>query len=208
MAERDSGLRVAVVPLIEAALSESPVYWLSWYEQWTAASKKLQFLSSSLTIYKGAQDKPKLQLLRAEWAGVQRIERQTDIFQGNGAAHPHWHFDAPREYPEDQDSQFGQESEAIRGAVVEEYRDYGDSQAEEEVASLFGHPAAQSPEKSAHKWSSIHLPVAARWCDEVWPGPEGPHHVHASGPKDPESLRNWLSSCTRYVQAEINKIES
>ena len=214
-AERDTGLRVPIVPLIESLPQESPVYWMSWFEQWSpeekSNSKKLQFRSSSITFYKGERETPKLQLLRAEWSGVQKIEKNTDVFQGNGAAHPHWHFDALRGHLDDigrQLESLERAPEATRGSIVEEFRDFGDAEAEQDVATLFLPRTVQLPSQKELNWTAIHLAAAARWSDEAWHGPEGPHHMHARGPDDPEALRHWLSSCVRYVQAEINKTES
>lgn len=214
-AERDNGLRVPIVPLIQSLPDESPVYWVSWFEQWSpeekANSRNLQFRSSSITFYRGAQDSPKLQLLRAEWTGVQKIEKSTDIFQGSGAAHPHWHFDALHGYLDDVARQIdavGGLSDAIQGEAVEEFREFGDEQAEREVAAIFLPRTVQLPSQSELSWSAIHLAAAARWSEEAWPGPDGPHDVHARGPESLEALRRWIYSCVRYVQAEINKAEA
>jgi hypothetical protein len=208
---RDTGLRIPIVPLIESASSESPTYWMSWYEQWSpeirASSNKLRFHSSSITIFKGVQDAPKLQLFRAEWSGVQKVEKQKDIFQGNGAAHPHWHFDALRSYLENTGRQLAraeQHPENARVAAADEVRDFGDVPLEQEVASSF-RPVDYSPSANELDWTAIHLANDARWSEQAWPGPEGPHDVHARGPESPDALRRWLSSCVRYVQAEINK---
>jgi hypothetical protein len=55
-------------------------------------------------------------------------------------------------------------------------------------------------------WTGIHLAAAARWYEQEWIGPEGPQESHATGPNQTEALQRWLSSCVRYVQAEINKL--
>jgi hypothetical protein len=197
VANGHTGIRIPIVPLVAAADDESPFYWMSWYEQWRPderlTSKKLQFSSSSVVIYKGLQDVPKMQLFRAEWAGVQRVENGRDIFLGSGAAHPHWHFDAYQSYAE----HLAQSVESRAPAEEQGYVEFGDNQIKDYAVRL--------PDPSELNWTGIHLAISARWSEKAWPGPEGPHDVHASGPESPEALRRWLTSCVRYVQAEINK---
>ncbi|PTE12417.1 hypothetical protein C9427_00170 [Mesorhizobium helmanticense] len=152
---------------------------------------------------------PKRQLFRAEWAGVQRVEKQVDMFPGNGAAHPHWHVDAIRGYVDgikQQLEELRQDAELNRELVLGRVRDFGDGEAERDVAGLFSAPQLQLPTNGEMSWTGVHLAADARWSEQPWPGPAGPHDVHAKGPKDLDALRCWLVSCVRYIQAEINKV--
>jgi hypothetical protein len=211
-AERQNGMRVPVVPLIAALPGESPVYWISWYEVWVPErrlrSPGLQFQASAVTVYYGVSGESKRQLFRAEWAGVQTVEQQVDVFQGGGAAHPHWHVDAIRDYIQGiklELERLTQEAVLNRELALDRVRDFGDDRAERDVAGLFLAPQLRLPTEIEMSWTGIHLAAEARWSEQLWPGPEGPHDVHAKGPKDLGAIRWWLTSCVRYIQFEINK---
>lgn len=211
-ASRDNGVVISIVPLIAAARDESPLYWIGWYEEWVPerriTSRWLQFLSSAITIYYGESGRSKRQLLRAEWAGVRSVEKQREIFPGRGAAHPHWHVDALRSYLNDIGQQIessNREAELNRELAADRVREFG-GEAEQDVAQLFTPPSIRLPEEADLRWATIHLAANARWAETPWPGPEGPHDMHAAGPENEQALRRWLVSCVRYIQAEINKV--
>jgi hypothetical protein len=203
-----------LVPLIDAVPNESPVYWINWYEEWapqrTAASRFLRFHTSAITVFYGVSDAPKHQLLRAEWAGVEAVKDGIDVFQGKGAAHPHWHIDAVRSYITDfrrHLEDLSRDIELRRNLAIDRIREFGDEDAEQDVSQLLVSKPLSLPPERELIWTAAHLALSARWSEQSWPGVEGPHSSHACGPTDLPNIRNWLTSCVRYIQAENNKAE-
>jgi hypothetical protein len=211
IAERYGGRTVPVVPLLSDQTDEQPWFWLGWYEQWGVPSrgrvrKRLQFGSSAVTVYVGLRGSEKRQLLRAEWAGPTEESDDRFVFQSDGAGHPHWHVDGIRGYLEDVLRSWDRlvdERKAARDLARDRVRDFGDEQAEEDIANLFEIPAISLPTANDLAWTEIHLAACARWAERPWPGPSGPHDMHASNPENCEQVRDWLLSCVRYLQAEI-----
>ena len=188
---RIGGTQVTVVPLVQTTESDPPLHWLSWFEEWTepktrAGRRQLQFGSSSITVYYGKQSNPKRQLLRAEWTGALREEHGQEVFQAPGAAHPHWHVDGVRAY-------FSEHEQSLLDPIVSEGA----------VSEIPREPTFVIPDRAELCWTGVHLATHAQWPDNPWPGPAGPHDMHAAGPSDLLPLRNWLISCTRYLQAQI-----
>jgi hypothetical protein len=211
---RSDGIAVPIVPLIAVMPDESPIYWMGWYEEWrpqrTTTSRRLRFHTTAITVYYGESEASKYQLIRAEWAGVENVdENQIDILQGRGAAHPHWHIDAIRSYVTGLKQcieELSRDADLRRDLAVDRVRVFGDKGAEKDVAGLFTLPSLALPSDRELNWTGIHLAANARWSDREWPGPDGPHDMHASGPVDLPDIRRWLTSCVRYIQAEINKV--
>lgn len=199
-AESETALRhndrpVPVVPFLTGLRSGSQTYWLAWHETWrtpqqTSKTRKnnLQFRSSSLTVYVGEVGSAKTQALRAEWAGAEvQSGTNTVVFQGSGAAHPHWHL-AGLYDPASLDMGAPQPIDDLGGQV--------------EISETFAalDPRLQSLEPA---WAGVHLAASAKWAEAEWPGPDGPHDMHAHAPGNCDQIRTWIVSCTRYLQAEL-----
>jgi hypothetical protein len=149
----------------------------------------------------------KRQLLRAEWAGPERIVDGCYRFQTHGSAHPHWHVDGIRGYLDDVSRSWDHlmtERDAARDLALDRIRDFGDDHAPEDIAGLFILPTIPLPGPSELAWTEIHLAACARWAEQPWPGPDGPHDMHANNPESCQQVRLWLTSCIRYLQAEID----
>jgi hypothetical protein len=205
---RFGGTIVPIVPLIETTPDEMPYYWIGWHEEWDTAGRRWKFHSSALTVFYGPPKADKRQLIRAEWAGVTEVKDDLDVLPGEGAAHPHWHIDALRGYFSDlrrQTDEWCEEQEFRRELkAISDFVDVPDA-ADAATSIGVGFPELQFPTDQEMGWMGIHLAANARWCDELWPGPAGPHTVHAAGPRNLESIRRWLTSCVRYLQAQIQE---
>jgi hypothetical protein len=204
---RLGGLMVPVVPFLQTTPDDPVHHWLGWHEEWGAPERGrtgrfMQFRSSALTVYFGNSDAPKRQLLRAEWAGVLREENEKDIFQSPGSAHPHWHVDGIRDYFDDLRRQLSDRQisdDLTEGEAQEFIGDETEQDGSNPVAALL----VDLPTKDELCWTRIHLATHARWATQPWPGPAGPNDTHAAGPTDLPALRSWLTSCVRYLQAQI-----
>ena len=211
IAQRYGGNDVPVVLLRSDQSDGEPRFWLGWHEEWQPPNgprvgKRLQFGSSAITIYLGREGRIKRQLLRAEWAGPYEINDGRYIFQAHGSAHPHWHVDGIRGYLTDVSRSWDRlisERDAARDLAVDRVRDFGDEHAERDIAGLFAMPTISLPGPSDLAWTEIHLAACALWAEDPWPGPSGPHNMHARNPESCQQVRLWLTSCVRYLQAEI-----
>ncbi|MGO8869200.1 MAG: hypothetical protein ACLQME_22145 [Alphaproteobacteria bacterium] len=205
-AARLGGTRVHVVPLLQTTPDNPPMHWLSWHEEWCTPVKgrrrHLQFGASDLTVYYGKPESPKRQLLRAEWAGVLREEGGKDIFQAPGAAHPHWHVDGIRTYFNELEQNRQTKIDALVAETVKEFDGDEDQRGAIEPFSDF---LPTVPDRDELCWTGVHLAAHAKWAEKSWPGPAGPHDMHAAGPIDLPPLRRWLTSCARYLQAQIQE---
>jgi hypothetical protein len=211
VAERFGGTVVPVVLFLSDHANEQPWFWLGWHEEWgipssSRSGKRLQFRSSAVTVYLGIRGNAKRQLLRAEWAGAEELIDGRYVFPASGSAHPHWHVDGIRGYLNDVSRSWDRlisERNAARDLAVDRVREFGDEHAQQDIAGLFTLPPVSLPGPSDLAWTEIHLAACARWAEQPWPGPGGPHDTHASNPENCQQLRLWLTSCVRYLQAEI-----
>lgn len=198
-AVRIGGTQVLVVPFLPTLRQEEPQYWLGWHEEWEqprqkSPTKSIQFRSSAITIYYGQVGMAKRQLLRAEWAGAESYDANENrhVFQADGAAHPHWHLDGIRSYYDD----IGQQ-------MATTLTGFDSDQAE--FADLISLSAFKTPTKAELAWTGIHLAAAVKWAVSPWPGPAGPHEMHAASPTDCAEIRCWLASCARYLQVQFQQ---
>lgn len=212
VARRESGEEVLVIPLLEVDSQLEESYWVSWREEWCYETgdkrkKLLRFRMSALTVYFGPPQGLKKQLLRAEWAGPDRFDIQSNrlVFQADGAGHPHWQVDAPRIYTKDfaTDVERWNADQALRQELAGDRAvEFG---AEDPVANLFEPASFSIPSEPDLLWSTIHLASRADWARSPWPGPEGPHEIHATAPENPAQIRNWVVSAFWYLRAEIER---
>ena len=205
-ADRIGGTKVPVVPLVQTTPDDTPLHWLGWYEEWGTPVRRsrhqLQFCASAITVYYGKPESQKRQLLRAEWTGVLREEAGKDIFQSPGAAHPHWHVDGIRSYFNEFKDRLDRPAQ-VDALAVEQVREFGADKNQQHGAEPFMESPLAFPSRSELSWTGIHLAAHARWSEQPWPGPAGPHDTHAAGPTDLPPLRQWLKSCAYYLQAQI-----
>jgi hypothetical protein len=214
VALREGGLAVPVVPLLHSTSDDSIDYWLGWHEQWrvptSGSTRRLQFKFSAVTVYWGPKGVSKRQLIRAEWAGADGYDqtRERDVFPADGSAHPHWHIDGFRTQLEELRRQIDEvvnEHELKRELAEEQIREFGERESESAIVSLFDLPSIRLPSNSELAWTRIHLATNASWSSNLWSGPDGPHDTHAQNPNSVAEIRNWLMSCVRYLQSQIEK---
>jgi hypothetical protein len=199
VAVRLGGTQVLVVPFLPNLREEEPQYWLGWHEEWEqprqrSPARTIQFRSTAITIYYGQVGAAKRQLLRAEWAGAESydVTERRHVFQADGAGHPHWHVDGIRSYYDD----IGQQ---IETALM------GFDSDQPELCGLISLSTFETPTKAELAWTGIHLAAAVRWAVTPWPGPTGPHEMHAASPTDCAEIRCWLASCARYLQVQFQQ---
>ena len=189
VAIRLDGSEVHLVPLLET-VTEPPNVWINWHEAWRSPQmgprqRRRQFHSSSVTVYIGAASETKLQVLRAEWAGAEVDEQNQNnfVFQGNGAAHPHWHLDGISRMHDVYTkhwSRISQDFMARRDLARE-------VNVSDEALQLFD--ISDVPSLS----------------EDQWLGPSGPSDMHAENPGSCINVRRWLVSCVHYLQTEIQE---
>ena len=209
---RYAGGRVPIVPFLDVPTGQPSTYWIAWHEGWRlpqarSRSKSRQFRSSSITIYSGLPGCAKTQVLRAEWAGAEAVSvgSKTKIrFQGNGAAHPHWHL-------------AGLDRATVETGGLAQF-DAADT--ETTALAAFAEAVASADPNSdrithagsadlprladiAPAWARIHLAASARWAQEEWNGPGSADTMHAFNPADCGEIRSWIVSCVRYLQSEL-----
>ncbi|MDP2779279.1 hypothetical protein [Devosia sp.] len=205
---RYDGQRVHLVPFLDVVSDQPQNYWLAWYESWKdpqsgQGKSRRQFHSSSITVYAGSPGSNKYQVLRAEWAGGEVVGNGKDqkvVFQGKGAAHPHWHLSgletlgtAPLQLVDDVVADSDDELAMLA-------RELG---AEDELLGTIAFPSQSRLERIDPAWASIHLATSARWAQKEWTGQDGPHDMHATDPESCGEIRSWLISCVRYLQSEL-----
>jgi hypothetical protein len=199
-ADRVRGGSVSVVPLIH----NDPLqlrFWLNLNQEWREASRnKLSYHTTGLTVFLGeAGKRDKLQLFRAEWAGVRTQSSGIFAFEAPGAGHPHWQFDV-------------YESRAVE--VEDERRRVEElARALEDIAQVadFSNTvvAELSPENIVdrnlymRRLSRTHFASCANWSKFPWNGDEFQTKAHAQGPADVSEIQNWIISTVVYLGREL-----
>ena len=82
--DRARGGRAPVIPLFPPQDFDTPTIWLSWYERWQTDGEAT-IKNASATFYWGISNRPRKQLLRAEWDALDTLP--------NSAGQPHWQVD-------------------------------------------------------------------------------------------------------------------
>lgn len=198
------GLPTPVVPMLEATPDSPSRFWLAWHEGWRApqpmtgrrAPRKgsIQFRTSSVSVYVGDPGAPKRQVIRGEWAGAE-VSSATGrpAFQGNGAAHPHWHYAGL-----DADDKDGGGLSALAASTFGAEAGVVDFEPDAPAPQV-----ARAARGSDAAWAGVHLAASARWAQLEWLGPRGPDAAHAFDPADCAEIRRWIVSCVRYLQSEL-----
>ena len=143
----------------------------------------------------------KLQLFRAEWAGLRTQSAGVFIFEAQGAGHPHWQFDV---------------YETRAGAVEQErQRVHELAKALDEITSVedFGEivVAELAPERVLSQnrcmqhLSRAHFASCAAWSKFPWTGDANETRTHAQGPASVKEIENWVSSTLIYIGQELNR---
>ncbi len=178
---RQRGGNVPIVPLFETDSNEFN-YWLSLHQEWvdspTLKSKGLAYNTTSLTVFFGSsQSVDKVQLFRAEWAGVRLKGDKTLGFEAQGAGHPHWQCDAYQR----QAIQLEAERKRL-GELANTLQDLYDEQdfAESVTAELM---PGEIAELSAclDRLTRIHFASLANWPITRWDGDNTNVAAHARG---------------------------
>ena len=209
---RYSGGSAPIVPLLDVPTGRPSLYWMAWHEGWRppqvgSRRKTRQFCSSSVAIYFGLSGFTKTQVLRAEWAGAEMVTVGTKIeirFQGNGAAHPHWHLAGLERFDHEAGglAQFDAMEPAHTGLAA--FTDVIDAIGPaSDRTTDFSEVDPVSSTEIASAWARVHLATSARWAQEEWGGPGNSDATHASSPAHCREIRSWIVSCVRYLQSEL-----
>jgi hypothetical protein len=205
VAERERGGTVPVVPLIRPE-PRQPGFWLSWAEVWVEAeSKTYAYRTSGLTVFMGETEDPrKLQLFRAEWAGVLDVIDGAPHYEAQGAGHPHWQFDAATSFARRQEEAAEREHLAALVREVVPLEDFNEDllTAFELSASAAGTAA---PRPAELRWARMHFASLAEWQAKPWDGNPAMSHPHARGPISPREVHNWIASSVRYILRELQR---
>ncbi|MGZ8834173.1 MAG: hypothetical protein ACXW3W_11995 [Pyrinomonadaceae bacterium] len=143
----------------------------------------------------------KLQLFRAEWAGVRTQSAGIFVFEAPGAGHPHWQFDVYESRAcevEDERTRVEELAQAL-GDITEV-----DDFSEMVVTEL-------SPENILDRnfymkrLSRAHFASCANWSKYPWDGDEAQTKAHAQGPANVSEIQNWITSTVFYLAQELSR---
>lgn len=205
MADREMGGETAVSPLFNRVLEEEN-YWISVSIKWDADNdrrKPYLFRTAGLTLFQGAfSQRPKMQLLRAEWAGLRQSGEDDYVYEAHGAGHPHWQIDAPRALRDW--IRFRREQEAARRTL------YEGPAVIQEVAGLDELLAATTLSVAENEdpdisWCSMHLALNAPWHAQPWKREPVGSLPHAHHPSGFNQIADWATWTVSYVQQEIGR---
>jgi hypothetical protein len=192
---RNMGRRVQVAPL--RLLHQGLWAWLSYREQWdhdrpVGGRRRFSFRSAGITIHFGWKfDEFKPQMFRAEWAGWAKWDGADHSFQGAGAGHPHWQFDALDSLPNEAASErAAMLREIIEGDIGSVVRDFAPQLPEDDIRDII----------ATQKLSRIHFASAAAW----WKTPPNDQHAHC--PERVHDLQAWLQRSLGYLVLELGRL--
>ena len=197
-ADRNRGRAVPVAPV--SLLGEGLWAWIGYREVWdgeppAGRTRRFSFRSAGLTIhfgYRNSQHKP--QMFRAEWTGSANGHETEYGAEANGAADPHWHFDAAESLTRADAVERAAESLSILRIEEQETepRDFiPQSVGLEDVRDLV----------SMQALSRIHFPSAATW----WKGPTMDSHIHS--PASETEIQVWVAKTLEYVVRELERLQ-
>jgi len=205
VAYRERGISTPVVPLLETARADVR-FWLSLYQDWredrTPRSQKLIYHTTGLTIFFGdIESADKLQLFRAEWAGVRMQSEGVFIFEAKGAGHPHWQFDVY----ESRASEVEDERKRLEelGRTLDEIREV--EEFSEIIVKELSPEIVISRNVCMQRLSRIHFASSTNWAKLPWNGNRDTTQAHAQGPANISELQNWVTSTIIYITQEISR---
>ena len=141
-----------------------------------------------------------VQAFRLEWVAGSTVEETEEyIYQGQFAAHPHWHFDLGyrTELSEGLSEFFAaEENDGVKQVDL-------DTISDEELDRLTA-PPIKTKDRDLSWLSSIHFPALANWESERW-HEEGHLHPHQNSPASASHLEYWLCSALGYLRYEVEK---
>lgn len=210
---RYDGRHIPVVPFLDVPSGRTSTYWLAWHEGWRqpqtgTGRDRRQYRSSSIAVYVGEPGSNKDQVLRAEWAGAEYEtvgKSRQIVFQGRGAAHPHWHLAGLENNGNIATRGLSQFEPAEPAAIgLAAFADEaGDAGAVRDGTAFLEAGRNSRLDMIEPAWASIHLATSARWAQMEWTGPSGPHDTHSANPVNCGEIRSWVVSCVRYLQSEL-----
>ena len=161
--------------------------WLGLREEWDEVTRgrwiRFSFRYVSLTIYVGYpfhEEKP--QIFRAEWVGSAHLRSAQGDAAGNGAAHPHWQFDA---------IEMLSKSGGRDAVAVSRFDQAGTAEPRDFVGRNMGMASVQTL-----KLSRIHFASAAAW----WEAGTG-NHIHS--PDSIQDVERWIKNTVEYTRTEL-----
>lgn len=197
-ADRNRGKAVPVAPVLP--LGEGLWAWIGYREVWdgeppAGRTRRFSFRAAGLTIhfgYRNNQHKP--QMFRAEWTGSATSNKTGYGLETDGAADPHWHFDAAESLTR-ADAE-GRAREYLAVLRLEEQgtqaQDFSPPMGLEDVRDLV----------SMQELSRIHFPSAATW----WKGPALDSEIHS--PESETEIRVWVDKTMGYVIRELARLQA
>ena len=196
--DRNRGSAVPVAPVLP--LGDGLWAWIGYREVWDGAppagrTRRFSFRAAGLTIHFGYRNnRHKPQMFRAEWSGSATSDETGYGRDGDGAADPHWHFDA---------------AESLTLADAEEraaeYLSVLRIEEQETQAEDFSPPVGLRDVRdlvSMQELSRIHFPSAAPW----WKGPAMDSHVHS--PESETEIQVWVEKTLGYVVRELARLKA
>ena len=203
---RDMGGETPVVSLLTRE-RDVERYWLSLVIIWNLEPGRggpFIYHTAGITIFQGAaREADKLQLLRAEWAGLRKLDGGVFEFEAAGAAHPHWQIDAMRHQLQLR-RRHEEEREALRRELEVEA---AFSTLDELLGSVRQPNEIRPADGDDVAWTRMHLALSAPWDREPWIDRSGAIFPHARSPSTFGEVRNWISSAVLYIQQEIARTE-
>lgn len=189
LSEFEQGRFPGVAAQLATAPGDASQLYFAFAEQWVYVRRAYAFKSSNLKFIVSDTDPNSLPIqFRLEWAG--RDPTAGFTFNGIGAAHPHWNFDANRSW-------IGQGGEVQ--VDLEPQPQIVDLDLDDAEASV---PIAHSVQDGLNWFHKLHLPARANWNDAL-----RQVHLEAEGQQhDPASvveIDNWVRSALRYLRHEF-----
>lgn len=201
----DNDLNVPEVALDIAAASQGCLA-CSFYEQWKPlGNRHVVFKQASLRFFWIYEDQgpQHVQVFRLEWVGAEKKPKSSEeeedsyTFQGEYAAHPHWHFDRFAQY--ETRAQLLAELQGVDDVVTVDLEEISEDQLERLTAP-------ERPRALDLRWfPKIHFPALAGWnrggawdagCDNV---------PHQCIPDSPQQIESWVYSALCYIRYEMAK---
>jgi len=191
--ERNFGKTSPVVSI--ATLDPNLHAWLGYYEEWVKRGRSFEFRSVGLTVFAGAPfSLAKSQVFRAEWPGISDWAGGRVGFQAEGAAHPHWQFDALETWTLNRQRLERDANARLLAQSIE-----GEEPTPKDFTAQENSAARVLEQLNIQR---IHFASAARW----WEKPVAGDTVFCHAPASEQHLRSWVLGCLEYVVSELDRL--